>query len=72
MASERKKFLKEQIIGKIKNFIENSDISLEELEDSFSELDNMIMDYKDDLTTLQEKIDDKQSNPIRKNRKKSI
>lgn len=72
MALERKKFLKEQIIGKIKNFIENSDISLEELEDSFAELDTMIMDYTDDLTTSQEKIDDKQSNPIRKNRKKSI
>lgn len=71
MASERKKFLKEQIVGKIKNFIENSDISLEELEDSFAELDSMMINT-DDLTTLQEKIDDKQSNPIRKNRKKSI
>lgn len=71
MASERKQFLKEQIIRRMQNFIEDSDISLEELEDCAAELDQMLHD-EDELIIKKEKTDDKQSDSIRKNRKKSI
>lgn len=55
MTEERKRYLKEKILNEIKNFVEDSDISLEELEDCFFELDNMIS-HKDDLNILKENI----------------
>lgn len=58
MAEERKRFLKEKILSDIKDFIEYSDSSLEELEDISEHLNN-IMCHMDDLATLQEKLNDK-------------
>lgn len=58
MAEERKRFLKEKILSDIKDFIEYSDASLEELEDISEHLNN-IMCHMDDLATLQEKLNDK-------------
>lgn len=58
MAEERKKYLKSTIISSINVLIADNDYSLEELEECAAILHNIIAD-KDDLTPLQEDIDDK-------------
>jgi len=58
MAEERKRFLKEKIFNEIKALIEDSDTSLEELEDLADEFHNMMVNM-DDLMTLKEEINDK-------------
>ena len=57
MAKERKKYLQEKILSRMKEIIEDSDSSLEELEEFSAILNNLLVDT--DLIKLQEKIDDK-------------
>lgn len=58
MAEERKQYLKNEIMNALTILIRENDYSLEELEEGYAILNNIIVDT-DDLTNLQEDIDDK-------------
>lgn len=55
MAEERKEYLKSEIISIMRVLIRDNDYSLEELEEGYA----ILMNDMDDLTALQEDIDDK-------------
>ncbi len=58
MAEERKLYLKYEIINAIRSLLLDNDYSLEELEEGYATLNTIIVNT-DDLTLLQEDIDDK-------------